>query len=90
LKFCNENESRETIAHEMMKFGHHHMLIQNDKKDFIGLVSVYDISLDLALDSRQSWLKKLFKVGRKEKTPQKEEKPKEKPKEEKKEEKKRR
>jgi len=86
LKFCNENETRETIAHEMMKFGHHHMLIQNDKRELVGMVSVYDISLDLALDARRSWLQKLFKVGRKEKTPKEEKK--EKPKEEKKEEKK--
>jgi len=37
------------------------------KKEFIGMVSAYDISLDLALDAKEplSWVKQLFKVGRK-------------------------
>jgi len=66
LEYCDENDSREKIANEMIKLGYHHMLIWNSKKDLIGLVSAYDIAKDIALDSREKmpWIKNLFRLSR--------------------------
>jgi len=75
LEYCDENDSREKIANEMIKLGYHHMLIWNHKKELIGLVSAYDVTKDIALDSkeRMPWLKQLFRMKRNQRRYEKEE-----------------
>jgi len=54
----------------MMRLGIHHILIQSvDKYECVGIVSVYDISKDLVLDSKETfpWVKSLFKIERRKK-----------------------
>jgi CBS domain-containing protein len=74
LEYCDENDTREKIANEMIKLGYHHMLIWNNKKELVGLVSAYDIAKDIALDSKEKmpWLKNLFRLSRRKRKSDKE------------------
>jgi CBS domain-containing protein len=62
LEYCEDTESREKIANAMVKSGFHHMLVCDDNKELVGLVSAYDLTKDIALDSRAPWLRNLLKM----------------------------
>lgn len=62
LLICHENTSRGDVAKYMVEAGVHHMLVNDDKKKIIGLVTAFDLTREIFEDSKDKfpYFRKLF------------------------------
>jgi CBS domain-containing protein len=67
LVMVNQEESRDKVAEYMVKHGFHHVLVGNDAKEIVGIVSSMDLAREFVEDSK-SLLRKLFGIPKQRQT----------------------
>jgi len=62
---CHEEDEREKAAQIMIDFNVHHILVQNDKKEIVGITSSLDLAREMVDDSQDSfpYFRKLFGIS---------------------------
>lgn len=63
---CNENDEREEVAQVMVNLSVHHVLIQNDHKEVVGITSSLDLAREIVVDSQDSfpYFRRLFGISK--------------------------